>query len=266
VTSINHGGGAVQFSCDGLPTGAGCDLAPNIAGNTAENFSINTNNLPIGDYPFTVLGAVGSITHTANATLHVGDFGTATITPASTTLGVGQSATFNLTVSSVNGFNDTVNLACSTSVNGHATSGVGCSFLPSPATFDASGKLTAQMTVTISAVPRSGNVPVQAATAPRWLVPLATFVLVGAVLMAAPKRRRGVVTLCGICLLGIVSITACGGGGGNGGGGVGTTPTPTPTPSPTPQSAVVKIDVLGSSTVQTGQTAKTLASVNVTVQ
>jgi subtilisin family serine protease len=266
VTSINHGGGAVQFSCAGLPTGAGCDLAPNIAGNTAENFSVNTNNLPIGDYPFTVLGTVGSIAHIANATLHVGDFGTATISPASATLGVGQSATFNLTVSSVNGFNDTVNLACSTSVNGHATSGVGCSFSPSPTTFDASGRLTAQMTVTISAVPRSNKVLAQTGSSTRWKWPLATLVLAAVVLMTVPKRRRRGVALCGVCLFTVVSIVACGGGGGNGGSGGGTTPTPTPTPSPTPSSAVVKIDVLGASTVQTGQTPKTLASVNVTVQ
>jgi hypothetical protein len=167
VQSINHGGGGVQFSCAGLPVGAGCDLAPNITGATTEDFSINTNNLPVGDYPFTVLGTVGSIVHSANATLRVGDFGTTTISPASATLAVGQSATFNLTVSSVNGFNDTVNLICSPSLNGRATNGVRCSFSPSPATFDASGKLTTQMTVTISAVPRSGNVSVQAATAQR---------------------------------------------------------------------------------------------------
>ena len=266
VTSINHGGGSVQFSCTGLPAGAGCDLAPNIAGNTAENFAINTINLAVGDYPFTVLGTVGSIVHTANATLHVGDFGTAAINPASATLGLGQSATFNLTVSSVNGFNDSVNLACSTSVNGHATTGVGCSFSPSPATFDASGKLTAQMTVTISAVPRSGTVLIQTGSSARWKWPLATLVLAGVVLMTVPKRRRRGVALCGVCLFTVVSIVACGGGGGGTVGGGGPTPTPIPTPTPTPQPALVTVDVLGASTAQSGQTFKKLATVNVTVQ
>lgn len=265
VQSINHGGGSVQFSCTGLPAGAACNIAPNFAGNTAENFSVVTNNVPIGDFPFSVVGSVGSISHTIGATLHVGDFGSASIAPTTATLSVGQSAVFDISVASVNGFNDSVNLACATSVNGHATSGVGCAFSPSPATFDATGKLSAKMTVTISARPQSFI----AGTSSRSLMPLAvsatTFLLVGVVLAAIPKRRRTGMVLSAICIVVLGSIVACGGGGGGGRGG-GATPTPSPTPTPTPQPALVRIDVLGASTSQSGQTRKTLTSINVTVQ
>lgn len=268
VQSINHGGGSVQFSCTGLPAGAACDIQLNI-GNTVEDFSVNTNNVPVGNYPFTVVGTVGSVSHTTNATLNVGDFGAATISPGSVTLGVGQSATFNLSVISLNGFDDQVNLACTTTLNGRATNGVTCSFSPSLATFDSTGTLTAQMTISVSAIPRSAESPAHLSSSTRWGAPLGTMALVGALLMIVPKRRRKGVALWGICVLGIVSIIACGGGSGGQIVSGGPTPTPTPIPSPTPTTpgpAVVTVNVLGASTTQSGQLQKVLTGVTVTVQ
>jgi hypothetical protein len=224
---------------------------------------VDTSKVPVGNYPFTVIGAVGSITRTTGATLRVGDFGAATIAPGGATISVGQSAVFGLTISSSNGFTDSVNLACSPTVNGHATNGVSCSFSPAPAAFDASGNLSAKMTVSISSVPRSGTTAAQAKSQERWTASLIGLLVASVVLMTVPKRRRIGIALGVVCLLGIGNIVACGGGGG---GGSGPAPTPIPTPTPTPQPAVVKIDVLGASTTQTGQTQKTLTSITVTVQ
>jgi hypothetical protein len=176
-------------------------------------------------------------------------------------LSVGQSATFNLKVASVNGFNDTISLFCSATVNGRGVNGVGCSFSPSSASFDASGNLTSQMTVKATAFPQSAVVTAQSGSTAPWGIPLSGAVLIVLVMVAVPRRQRKAAALTGVCLLAIVTLVSCGGGGGGTGGG----PLPTPTPTPAPQPTAVKIDVFGSSTTQ-NSISKNLTSITVTVQ
>ena len=264
LTSINNYQGVVILNCSGLPAGATCQASSTVFGispSVVLGLLVQTSNLAVGNYPFMIDGQTGFTTHSVNAVLHVGDFGAATISPGTATLSVGQSATFNLTVASLNGFSDTVDLICIPTVNGHGTNGVGCSVSPSPDTFDSTGNLHAQIKVTINAAPQSGTILTQSSRT-HWEVLLPAFIIVGLILTAVPNRRRKSVALCGVCLLGIATVISCGGGGGTGGGSV----RPTPTPTPTPQPAVVKIDVLGSSTSQNVLIQRSVASFNVTVQ
>jgi subtilisin family serine protease len=264
LSSINNYQGSVSLTCSGLPIGASCTGGGTVFGiatSVITGIGVVTSNVSVGSYPFVINGDTGFTTHSVNAVLHVGDFGSATIAPTSATLSVGQSATFNLKLTALNGFNDPIRLICSPTVNARGVNGVGCSFSPSPATFDASGNLNTQMTVTITSFPKSATVSTGASYRVRWGMSVAGLIMLGLV-MAVPKRHRKGVALSGVCLLAIVSVISCGGGGGGGTGGGG----PSPTPTPTPQPAAVKIDVLGSSTTQNNGIFKTLTSITLTVQ
>ena len=267
LSSINNYQGSVNLTCSGLPAGASCPLGGGtvfgIATSVLAGLSVQTSNVPPGNYPFVINGDTGFTTHSTNAVLHVGDFGVTTISPSSAILSVGQSATFNLKLAAVNGFTDAIRLLCSATLNGRGVNGIGCTFSPSPATFDASGNLTAQMTVQVTAFPKSAVVTAQSATNAGWGMPIPALILMALVMVAVPRPRRKRVALAGVCLLAIASVISCGGGGGNTGGGGGPSPTPTPTPL---QPAAVKIDVLGSSTTQNNGIFKTLTSITVTVQ
>lgn len=261
LPAVNNYAGLIALSCAGLPSATSC-LINSSNGGTGQDFAINTTNLAPGDYPFTVTGTAGSISHTASGTLHVGDFGVATVAPTTATLNVGQSTSFNLTVNSVNGFSDQVSLSCATTVDGQPVSGVTCSFSPVNPSFDASGKLTDQITVAVVSRPRSIRVRTLAVTAPwRWFAPLGAMIVLAVVLATGGSNRRGTLTLCCVGLLGLSTIIAC--GGGSSGGTAGPPPTPTPTP-PVPQT--VRVEVFGHSTTQFQAPTKTLTTFTVTVQ
>jgi subtilisin family serine protease len=267
ISSINNYQGGVNLDCSGLPAGATCideQAAVGIGPTVGTPILVQTLNVPVGNYPFVINGSTGLTTHSVNAILHVGDFGATTITPTSATLAVGQSATFNLTVNSVNGFVDQLSLFCQATIPGQSTGAVQCTFSPANPTFDASGTLTDQITVTAVSIPRSTHVPtVGSAGLSRWVPPVTTALLLAAVFVVGPKkRRRGAILSC-VCLLAISTIIACGGGGGAGIG----TPGPAPIPTPTPQQPqTVTVTVFGESRAQSQSTIKLLGTLNVTVQ
>lgn len=268
VTSVNNYQNVVGVSCSGLPTAATCPGGQIIAGVGPPNLTVDvtTSGVAAGDYPFTIVGNTGFTTHSVNATLHVGDFGTATVTPGSATLSVGQTANFNLAVTSVNGFTDPVNLSCSTSINGHAVGGLTCSFSPPTPIFDNTGKLTAQITVTAVSRPSSAPLTPQGNTAQiRWIGAAVPILLICVLGIAIPRKKKLGTGITLLVILAFAILASCGGGGGNG-GGTGPTPTPTPTPAPTPGPQTVTVTVLGTSTVQVPAPPKTLTSFTVTVQ
>jgi hypothetical protein len=263
VSSINNFQGAVNFNCSGLPVGATCIAEQTIAGLGLPTVPIfvQTSNVPVGNYPFVINGFTGFTTHGVNAILHVGDFGATSITPTSTTLAVGQSATFNLTVNSVNGFSDQLTLFCGATTAGRSTSAVKCTFSPLNPTFGSSGVLTDQITLTVVSIPTSAHAPAVASAAiSRWIPPVTVALLLSAVFIVAPKKRRRVVILSCVCLLSISTIIACGAGGaGN--------PGPAPSPTPPPQQPqTVTVNVLGQVNTQTQPAAKLLGTFTVTVQ
>jgi hypothetical protein len=264
VTSVNNFQGAVGLTCSGLPAGASCLGGQAIAGVGSSNagLGVTTAGVAAGDYPFTIVGNTGFTTHTVNAALHVGDFGTATVTPGSATLSVGQSANFNLVVNSVNGFSDPVNVFCSTSINGKPVGGLTCSFSPANPTFDNTGKLSAQITVTVMSRPSGTSNALQGAAAQlRWIGAAMPLLLICVLWIVIPRKGKRGNSIRLLAVLACAILVSC---GGNGGGGGGTGPTPTPSPTPGPQT--VTVNVLATSTVQIQAPPKTLTSFTVTVQ
>lgn len=215
VGSVNEFDQLVNLTCGGLPTGATCNTLsfvypPN--GGTPVVVGVQTQSVPVGSYQITVTGTSQSITHTATAQLQISDF-TPSVSPSSAAVKAGSSATFNVTVTPLNGFNQNVNFSCGTSSNL-----VSCSFSPSSMTVPGTGTAVSVLTLTTSpqaaASKRSGLQTLFLGP------PLAGFAFSMFLLRAKRSRRRWMAS-AGVLLL-LCGIPSCGGGGGstyNSGGG-----------------------------------------------
>ena len=151
VGSINQFDQMLYLSCGGLPAGATCSVGYptiNVGDGLPEVIAIQTQSVPTGNYQITVTGTSAPITHLRHPLqLHASPDFTASVSPtsASVTKKGRLGKNFNVTVSPVNGFNGSVNFACSSS------SGlVACSFNPTSATVPANGTATSVLTLTAS--------------------------------------------------------------------------------------------------------------------
>src|SRR5260370_27006403 len=69
VTPASGFTGTVDFTVAGLPGGASTNPAPPASSTTSTSFTITTlASLAPGNYPFTITGKNGTLTHTINAT------------------------------------------------------------------------------------------------------------------------------------------------------------------------------------------------------
>lgn len=262
--SVNGYSTAIQLSCSGLPAGVMCPLtnAPEYPGSQGSvYFQIHTQNTPSGTYSFSIGGVSGPLTHSALAQLIVssGTFSGA-VSPTSATIPVGSSQTFNISVSSKQGFNGSVNLGCNL-----PSSGISCQFSPAQISLSGSSTGTGTLTITVSAEPAVAF-PQQPTSPSRMHRSLSPSVLLVSVLLSIviflicarsaerfEHRKFGfLLMLFAVGLL--VVISSCGGGsgggGGNGGGGGGGG-----------NSVTVQVQVQGSD----GGTTVSLGSVSVTV-
>jgi hypothetical protein len=114
LTAINGYGNSVTVSC-GTGAPAACNpttVTPTGGGGTP--FSITATNPAGGDFTFNLV-ATGSdsqtITRLQQVTLHVSDFTVAVSNPVQTVL-VNQTATFNGTLTAINGYNSSVTVSC----------------------------------------------------------------------------------------------------------------------------------------------------------
>lgn len=216
LTSINNFNQIVNLSCGGLPNGASCNITPfdtPTPGGAQDVVGVQINSLPIGNYQWNVTGASSPVTHTATAQLQVWDF-TGSVSPTSATVKVGGSATFNVTVTPVNGFNGGVSFFCST-----ATPGISCAFNPSSTTVPANGTTSSVLTLTVASQFAS-TINMQHR---RPLAILAIYLLlpVGLLMLGFGRKPR---TSTAVALLLLAFGVSCGGGsssGGVGGGGSG---------------------------------------------
>jgi YVTN family beta-propeller protein len=147
-----------------------------------------------------------------------------TSNPASTTVTAGQSGTFTLTVTPQGSFTSPISFSC-TGLPALA----GCTFSPASVTPNSS-TATSTLTITTTAQAASLASPFGRRSSPlyaMWLVLPA--MLLGAVGMAAPKRRK-LLSYCIVfllvsgCLLQVACSGASNSSGGGGGGGTGGTP------------------------------------------
>jgi hypothetical protein len=134
----------------------------------------------------------------------------------SQTISAGQTATYNLNISSINGFAGAVNFSCT-----GAPGGSTCTVSPNSTTLTATST-NVPVTVTVTNTQNAGTRP---SPFRGWPLVFAA-VLAGVLMGAARKPRQTFPIALGVFM--VAAMLSCGGGGGG-------TPTPTPTPAPTPK-------------------------------
>src|SRR5438094_4187902 len=136
VNSVNQFGGTVNLT-DTVPSGLTCGSITPSSVTGSGTATISCTSTIAGNYTLTVIGTSGSLVHSATALFQFRDFTTSATTsgPVDST----QSATSTITITSLNRFNGSVNLAdtvpagltCGaitpTSVIGSGTASVSCS-------------------------------------------------------------------------------------------------------------------------------------------
>jgi subtilisin family serine protease len=216
VTSIDNYSANFTGTCTGIPSPAVCTMYAAPSGGAA---SIQTNNLAVGNYSFTVGLSNGLATRSASAQLNIGDFN-ATLLTNSLSVGVGQSGNVTVNVTGLNGFAGPVALLC----NG-APVGTSCGINPNFVTPSSAGT-PATVTVTVTSKPAVKNSDQsKTKSRARARVAAASGMLVGLFFMLTFGYRKSGRFYSSLALLIVIGIvTSCGGGvspGGGGGGGAG---------------------------------------------
>jgi hypothetical protein len=150
----------VSLTTSGLPSGAYATFNPSSGYPTfTSTITISTSTTtPTGTFYITIIGSGGGLTRTATYALTVNpllvpDF-SISASPTSLTIQQGSSGSSTITITSINGFNQPVQL----SVSG-APSGVTATLSPSQVTPPAGGTATSTLTVSVSTTATPGNYP-----------------------------------------------------------------------------------------------------------
>lgn len=141
VTGQNSFNKKVDLTATGIPTGATGSFAPtSVTGTGTSVLTISTtNSAQLGSFSMTVTGTIGTKTRIATTAIAITaapDF-TISLSPASQTVTAGNTVSYTVTVTGLNGFNDVVTL--------HATgapSGVSVSVSPESIKGTGTAKLT----------------------------------------------------------------------------------------------------------------------------
>ena len=112
VTVTPSGGfnSSVTLSVSGLPSGANATFSPNpiSGGSGSSTMHVTTSSsTPAGNYTLTITGTGGGLTRTTTVMLFVNNF-TISASPSSETVTRGNSATYTVTITALNGFKGTV--------------------------------------------------------------------------------------------------------------------------------------------------------------
>ena len=133
-TSTNGLSETITLSCSGLPASATCSSGfISDANGGSSGVFVGSNGLAVGDYAFEVVGTANIASQSAPAILRVGDF-TASLDKTTATLAPGQSATFTVTLTSLNHYTSSISVICES-----PSSPVTCSASPLPATLTDNG-------------------------------------------------------------------------------------------------------------------------------
>ena len=115
TTALNGFAGTILLSLAGLPSGGSATFSPtSITGTGSSTLTVDTTaSTPAGTYSLSLKGASGTLSHTVTLTLIVvaatKDF-TISISPESEGIAAGNSATFTVTTTAVDGFNSSIAL------------------------------------------------------------------------------------------------------------------------------------------------------------
>ncbi len=151
-TAVNNYAATVSYSVSGLPAGATATFTPaSVATSGTTTLSVSTaTTTPAGTYQLTITGSDGTITHTAAATLIVSavDF-SLSASPASQSVNQGNSASYTVTETGINGYVGTVSYSVTTGL----PTGASATFAPASTT----GSGTSTLTVATSATTPVGT-------------------------------------------------------------------------------------------------------------
>lgn len=151
-TAVNNYAATVSYSVSGLPTGATATFTPaSVAASGTTTLSVSTaTTTPAGSYTLTITGTDGTITHTASATLVVSavDF-SLSASPASQSVNQGNSTSYTVTETGINGYVGTVTYS--------VTAGLPAGATPTFAPASTTGSGTTTLTVATSATTPVGT-------------------------------------------------------------------------------------------------------------
>ena len=155
VTAQNGFAGDVSLSASGFGAAAGGSFSPaSVTGSGSSTLTVTTTSTATtGSFPITINGASGSLSHNANVTLVVSpppDFSTAA-SPAGQSVNQGNSTSYTVTVTALNGFTGSVALSA-------AGFGAGASGSFNPASVNGGG--TSTLTVTTTTTATIGSFPI----------------------------------------------------------------------------------------------------------
>jgi hypothetical protein len=138
--------GSISLSCSGSAP-ASCAFNPaSIAPGESSTLTVsNLNAVSASGLNFAVIGTSDSQTAFLLLTILFPDF-TILVTPPSATVSAGQSASYTLSLTPLNGFNQAVSLSCS-----RAPTAAACTISPSSVTLNGTSTSTATVTVTTAA-------------------------------------------------------------------------------------------------------------------
>ncbi|HVO62766.1 MAG TPA: FG-GAP-like repeat-containing protein [Terriglobales bacterium] len=206
VSGGNTLNGTVTFFDNGAALGS---ASPDANGNAW----LAVSTLAVGSHTITAMYSGDS--HLSPATSAAvleqvqGDTPSYSLTADQTTteLQPGQSAIFNITATSLNGFSGVVNFSC-----GQVPEYISCNFGPASAVLAPGQQATTQLTVTVGPGALAyAATPAHRSFAPLWA--MFTFGLVGCVLLDNGKLRKSARSLRGTALaLVLLALTGCGAG------------------------------------------------------
>ena len=151
-TAINNYAATVSYSVSGLPTGATATFTPaSLTASGTTTLAIGTaTTTPAGNYTLTITGTDGTLTHTASVALVVSpvDF-SLSASPASQSVNQGNSTSYTVTETGINGYTGTVSYSVTTGLPAGATA----TFAPASTT----GSGTSTLTVATSTTTPVGN-------------------------------------------------------------------------------------------------------------
>jgi len=148
VNPVNGYSGTVNLSVSsGCPTGATCSISPSSVGPpyNPSTLTVQTgSSTPRGTYTINIQGTDGTLTHTTSVSLTVlvPDFSISS-NPTSVSIARGQSATYKLTLASVDTFSGMVSLGLTGCPPKKST----CSFSTNPVNVPSGGSATSALTV-----------------------------------------------------------------------------------------------------------------------
>ena len=212
--------GTVNFNADGVSFGIASLNATGAA-------ALSTTATPSGTHAITATYAgdnYSAATKSNAVSVTVADF-SANPSASSATIRAGQSATLNLNVTSLGGFNSAVTFACS-GLPLYAT----CTFSPASVTPSANASASVQMTITTAGTAVALANPMSGGPVKYFAFAILSFGgLVGIAFVPARRKRQRRLCFVGGCLMLPVILAGCGGGGGSGSN----TPPPQVTPAGT---------------------------------